>query len=154
MKEFRWIIRNGGLSFAENIHQLRSSYLISLKEGQQGIERLSLYRPRKTYEQVKLIMGYMIRETIVQANDLGIDCSDFLQYLIQKDIPKGVPLTMDFLHQLMYMMSPTTDEDGRKITLSQMDVIQAMELFERFRNMVAPCGIIIQDPDPNWKNKE
>ena len=100
----------------------------------------------KTSKQVKTIFGLMIEQTIIQANDLGIDVSDFLKYVVSTDIPKGQGLTKDFLHDLMYAICPTTDEDGRRVTLSKMSTVQASNLFERFRTIVAPLGIDIPDP--------
>ena len=50
-------------------------------------------------------------------------------------------------HELMYAICPTTDEDGRRVTLSKMDTKQAAELFERFRTIIAPLGVCIPDPD-------
>jgi hypothetical protein len=92
----------------------------------------------------------MIKETIIQANDLAIGVDDLLVHLIDGNIPKGVGITQDFLHELMYVICPTTNEDGRRITLSKMSTIQANSLFERYRTIVAPLGIVIDDPDPDW----
>ena len=105
----------------------------------------------KSPKQTKTIFGLMINDTIAQANDLGIDVSYFLKYLVDDSIPKGQGLTIDFLHELMYVICPTTDENGRRKTLSQMSTIEASNLFERFRAIVAPMGIDILDPDPNYK---
>jgi hypothetical protein len=107
----------------------------------------------KTSKQVRTIFGLMIEQTIVQANDLGIDVSYFLKYLMDDKIPKGQGLTKDFLHELMYVICPTTDFNGRRVTLSKMDTIQAANLFERFRNIIAPLGIVIQDPEMDRKNE-
>lgn len=108
----------------------------------------------KSDRQRKMIFGHMIESTIVQANDLGIDVSAFLKYLLADYEPKGQGLTKDFLHELMYVICPTTDENGRRITLSRMDTQQAAALFDRFRNIVAPLGIVINDPDPNWRTQK
>jgi hypothetical protein len=95
----------------------------------------------------------MIESTIAQANGLGIDTSYFMKYLVDGSIPKGQGLTKGFLHELMYAVCPTTDEDGRRVTLSKMSTKQAGNLFESFRNTVAPLGIVISNPDPNWETK-
>lgn len=108
-------------------------------------------RPPKTPKQCAVIFALMIRETIIQANDKAIGVDDLLVHLIDGRIPKGQMLTTDFLHELMYVICPTTDKDGRRITLSKMNTLQASELFERYRNIMAPLGIVIDDPDPNWK---
>jgi hypothetical protein len=108
----------------------------------------------KSNRQVKTIFGLMIQSTIAQANDLGIDVSYFLKYLLSQYDPKGQGLTEDFLHELMYVICPTTSIDGRRTTLSKMSTLQAANLFERFRTIVAPMGIVIEDPDPNWELKK
>ena len=94
-----------------------------------------------------------VKVTIAQANDQGIDVSDFLEYLIDKSIPKGQGLTTDFLHALMYQICPTVDENGKRVTLSRMNTVQAAQLFDRFRTIVAPMGIVIEDPNPSWRDK-
>lgn len=109
-------------------------------------------RPPKTPKQCAVIFALMIRETIIQANDKAIGIDDLLVHLIDGRIPKGQMLTVDFLHELMYVICPTTDKDGHRITLSKMNTKQASELFERYRTIMAPLGIVIDDPDPNWKN--
>ncbi len=108
-------------------------------------------QPPKTPKQCAVIFALMIRETIIQANDKAIGIDDLLVHLIDGRIPKGQMLTVDFLHELMYVICPTTDKDGRRITLSKMNTLQASELFERYRNIMAPLGIVIDDPDPNWR---
>jgi hypothetical protein len=107
----------------------------------------------KSNQQVKAVWGLMIRQTIEQADDLGIDISAFLKYLLSECEPKGVGLYPEFLHELMYLLCPTTNEDGSRITLSRMSTVQAANLFERFRAIVAPLGIVIPDPNPNWRDE-
>lgn len=107
----------------------------------------------KSQKQCAVIFALMIKETIIQANDKAIGVDDLLVHLIDGRIPKGQMLTVDFLHELMYVICPTTDADGRRITLSKMNTKQASELFERYRNILAPLGIVIDDPDPEWKNR-
>lgn len=107
--------------------------------------------PPKTPKQCAVIFALMIRETIIQANDKAIGVDDLLVHLIDGRIPKGQMLTVDFLHELMYVICPTTDKHGHRITLSKMNTVQASALFERYRNIMAPLGIVIDDPDPNWR---
>ena len=123
----------------------------SIEKGRDLLDKLNrnMTSP-KTYQQVKTIFGLMIQQTIEQANDLGIDVSGFLKYLLSAGIPKGQGLTKDFLIDLAYVICPTVDEEGRRVTLSKMNTIQAANLFERFRATIAPCGIVIDDPRPDW----
>ena len=110
--------------------------------------------PPKTQKQCAVIFALMIKDTIIQANDKAIGVDDLLVHLIDGRIPKGQMLTVDFLHELMYVICPTTDKDGRRITLSKMNTTQASALFERYRTIMAPLGIVIDDPDINWRNKK
>ncbi len=112
---------------------------------------LRLAKKPKSYQQVKMIFGLMIEQTIVQANDLGIDVSGLLKYLLDESLPKGQGLTKDFLIELSYIICPTTDAEGRRITLSKMSTVQAANLFERYRNIMAPIGIVIPDPNIEWR---
>lgn len=134
---------------------LLESYNILLPDGFYEVE----IRPRKlispkSNQQVKAIFGLMIQSTIAQANDLGIDVSYFLKYLLDEYNPNGQGLTEDFLHELMYVICPTTSADGKRITLSKMNTLQAANLFERFRTIMAPMGIVIDDPDSEWQQKK
>lgn len=111
-------------------------------------------RKPKSQKQCAVIFALMIQQTIIQANDKAIGIDDLLVYLIDGRIPKGVGITTDFLHELMYIICPTTDENDRRITLSKMNTLQANNLFERFRDIMAGIDIVIPDPDPNWADKE
>ena len=115
---------------------------------------IKLDKPPKSQKQCAVIFALMIKDTIIQANDKAIGVDDLLVHLIDGRIPKGQMLTVDFLHELMYVICPTTDKDGRRITLSKMNTTQASALFERYRNIMAPLDILIADPDPNWRNKK
>jgi hypothetical protein len=144
---------NGDLIFSPEQTERRRQYLTSFKPNVVLKDTITKYRQPKTVNQVKMIFGNMIEQTIAQANDLGIDVSYLLKYLLDDRIPKGQGLTKDFLHELMYVICPTTDEDGKRVTLSKMDTIEAAKLFDRFRDMVAPLGIVIPEPDKNWRKK-
>jgi hypothetical protein len=109
---------------------------------------------KKTWKQCKAIFGVAFQNIIAQANDLGIDVSYLLKYLLQDNIPKGQGLTTDFLIELAYIICPTNDEEGHRITLSKMSTVQAMKLYEGLQNIFAPIGINIPDPDPEWFKKQ
>jgi hypothetical protein len=144
-------IKDDPVSFGEQIKKEVDS--CNLGYGPYWIELRKIRKP-KSYQQVKAIFGLMIEQTIIQANDLGVDVSAFLKYLVDEGIPKGQGLTKDFLHETMYAICPTTDDEGRRVTLSKMNTAQAASLFERFRDTVAPLGIVIDDPDPEWYKKK
>lgn len=110
--------------------------------------KASITQPRqtKTYSQVKLIWGNMIANTIIQSQEKGIGVDDLLKYLLAGNIPKGTAIDENFLHQLMYVICPTTDETGKKITLSKMNTLQASSLFTRYCQIMAGTGIYIEEP--------
>lgn len=125
------------------------------KNCKSGYYSITIKRSRKSKSQNQLgaIFGLMIQATIEQADDMGLDTSSFLKNLID-DVPTGVALDKDFIHAIMYKISPTFDKDGNEITLSKMDTKQAARLFENFRNTVAKMGIDIPDPNPNWRQEK
>ncbi len=107
-------------------------------------------RPPKTQKQLGTIFGLMIGQAIQQADDKAIGVEDLMRYLLAQNIPMGQAITKDYLHALMYVIAPTFDDDGNRVTLSKMNTKQAAELFDRFRTIMAPLGIVIDDPNPNW----
>lgn len=111
-------------------------------------------RPPKTQKQCAVIFALMIKETIRQAEEKSIGVEELMRYLLTRHIPKGVAITSDYLHALMYIICPTFNEKGKEVTLSKMNTIEASELFERFRNIMAPLGIVIDDPNPDWQKKQ
>jgi len=128
----------------------RKHYLVSM-EGKPVTEILKKTVKSKSNKQVRTHFGLLLKTVIVQANNEGIDTSDFLKLIVQDDLPTGVGLTNDFLHQLFLNVCPVYDEDGRKVTLSKMTTEQASKWLEDCRNLLASRGIYISDPDPNWK---
>ncbi len=108
----------------------------------------------KTLKQTKMIFGHMIQSAVDQAKEQSIGVDNLLVFLIDGRIPKGQEITKEFLHELMYTICPTTTEDGKRITLRKMDTTQANSLFERFRDTLAPIGINIFDPNPNWQKEK
>jgi len=107
----------------------------------------------KSYKQVKTIFGLLIDSIIEQANDRGIDTSEFIKCLID-DVPSGNGLTADFLYQLFLTVCPVVDDDGKKVTLSGMSTVQSAKFFDECRNLTASkTGIYVADPDPNWNKK-
>jgi len=142
---------NGEIRNRQAVIQEFLDWLDAERDGCLAWDGERTYKP-KSHKQVKTIFGLMIADTIAQCNDLGVDVSALLKYLVN-DIPKGKGITKDLLHSLMYIICPTTDEEGRRVTLSKMNTKQAYELFESFRNIMAPLGVVIPDPDPQWREK-
>ena len=106
----------------------------------------------KSNKQLGAYFGLMIKDAIVQANDMGLDTSGFLKEMVKGDIPSGVGLTSDFLKELFYCLCPIYS-DGKRITLSKATMAEAAEHFTRCRNLLAAHGIYINEPDSEWKDK-
>ena len=111
-------------------------------------------RPPRSQKQLGNIFGNMIKDAVRQADEKAISVEGLMRYLLARNIPMGVAIDRNYLHALMYVIAPTFDDKGNKITLRDMDTKQAGELFERVRNILGPLGIVIKDPDPNWRNKK
>jgi hypothetical protein len=107
-------------------------------------------RPPKSQKQLGVIFGLMIGSIIEQMEEQTLGVEDLMKYLLTADIPKGQHVTKDYLHALFYILAPTFDDEGKQVTLSKMNTLQAKELIERVQNIMAPFGVVIPDPDPNW----
>ena len=116
--------------------------------------KIAKERPPKTQKQCAVIFAVMIGQAVQQAQEKCIGVEDLMRYLLAQNIPMGVAIDKDYLHALMYVICPTVNDKGEKITLSKMNTKQASELFERFRNIIAPLGIVIDDPRPDWKENK
>jgi hypothetical protein len=143
---------DGELPRYENPNE-RQEFLENAPAGRYA-EEIKRIPKKGTLKQNAAIFGVAIKNIIVQANDLGIDVSYLLKYLLDGRIPKGQGLTVDFLHELMYIISPTTDEDRKRTTLSNMSTVQKANLYKALQGIFAPIGIVIDDPDPKWFEKQ
>ena len=137
---------NGKPQFDPAVAELRRKQWERIKDGMTFKTSLTIPRKGKSNAQVRLIWGNMIANTIIQAEEKAIGVDRLLVYLIAEGIPKGQEITADYLHQLMYIICPTFDEAGNQITLSGMDTEQASSLFNRYQNIMAGMGIVIEDP--------
>ena len=108
----------------------------------------------KTHKQVKTIFGLLINTAILEANEKGIDTSEFVKLLTDDSMPNGVPLTKDFLKELLYICCPIFDEQGHRITLSKASTKQANKFFEDCQNLLSSRDIYIPDPNPNYKENK
>ncbi len=144
--DFYGVKRKGKPVFDPAVEELRRKQWNRVKEGMTFKTSMTIPRKGKSWAQVKLIWGNMIANTIIQADDKGIDVGKLLIYLISEGIPKGQAITPDYIHQLMYIICPTFDEDGNTVTLSGMDTEQASSLFKRYQTIMAGMGINIEDP--------
>ena len=152
MTEFHGQSQDGTLQFPKNVEEQRM-LLLKKYDGKFLTERLTVRRLLRTSQQIKCHFGLLINSVIAKANDEGIDTSAFLKLLVRNDLPSGVGLTSDFLHELFYLVCPIFNEEGHRTTLSKMTIDEASRWFEECRNLLASRGIYVDDPDKNWKTK-
>jgi hypothetical protein len=124
----------------------------NLKDGQMVKTVDSIYRPHKTWNQVKNHFGNAMRLLVQTFDDRGWDVS--MLYRLEK--PTGVPVTIAMFQQFFYAMFPTCNDEGKLITMSSADFTteHCSTLFEAIRNYAASqWSIVIPDPDPNWRER-
>ena len=129
------------------------SFLEQAPPGRYVIE-VKRSRPPKSQKQLGVIFGLMTDSILEQMEEQTLGVEDLMKYLLAADIPKGQKVTKDYLHALFYIIAPTCDEDGKRITLRNMDIEQANSLIERIQNIMGPFGVFIPNPDPNWDKKQ
>lgn len=123
-----------------------------LKEGALVKVTYKLYRPHKTWNQVKNHFGNAIRLLVQEFDDRGWDAS----MLYRMETPTGVPVTFAMFQQFFYALYPTTNDEGKLITMSAPDFTteHCSTLFEAIRSHAASqWSIVISDPDPNWRQQ-
>jgi hypothetical protein len=125
--------------------------MLSCKQGQS----IEVKRKRKPTSQKQRgnTFGNMVKKIKNEANEVRQDGVDgLLEYIDNKDIPKGVAATDDFIMKVLYKVAPTYNELGEEVTLSKMNTKQAADFFKR-----AALGmsgyVYIPDPNPNYKEK-
>lgn len=143
----------GGILIFPKPQDEQRMLLLKRYEGKWLTERLLVRNPLRTSQQIKCHFGLLINTVIAKANDEGIDTSTFLKLMVQEDLPTGIGITKDFLHELLLILCPIY-RDGRRITLGQMTVPEASQWFDKCRNLLASRGIYVDDPDPNWRTKK
>ena len=137
----------GKAVFAAEVAELRRRQWAKVQEGMTFKTSMVIPRKGKSQAQLGLIFGHMIASTVLQAEEMGIGVDDLLVFLLNSGIPKGQAITADYLHELMYIICPTTNENGDRVTLRNMNTMEASNLFERFRTIIAGIGIVIETPD-------
>lgn len=143
--------RNGVLIDNYDTQVLKAEFIAGVKEGMFVKQSYTVPRKGKSWAQCKLLFGNMIGNAVKQANAKHITAERFIRIALEfakKNVPNGIPLDEGFIHQFMYIVSPTFTEDGEHITLSKMDTEQASRLFKVMQIFLASPGleIIINDP--------
>ena len=136
------VIDSRHLRYNAVMQSLLNGFLGSCKPGQLVEIDIKRLRPSKSRQQVKAIWGMIVPATKAALDHAGIDCM-------------GVPLNEEMVKQILYRFCGGVGENGKVISLSQQNVDQASEFFERCRAWLAETfGVQIPDPDKNWRNDE
>jgi hypothetical protein len=137
------------IAFAKDTNEQRRRFLASCKPGTVVKETLLRHRPEKTHQQVKLIWGLLIEHVKKGLDAMGFDLATLFP---TAQVPPGVPCPREVLMQLFYACCNDVGENGERKTLSQMNTVEAAAFFEACRDHAARTwGIIVPEPDPNWK---
>jgi hypothetical protein len=149
--DFIGIKKNGKPNFDPAVQRQWQEKWDKVKEGQYFKWSLTIPNNGKSQAQLGLIFGNMIANAVEQAKEKHISTERLMVILLnnaKEDLPNGVPVDKDFLHQFMYQISPTFSDDGEPITLRDMAKGQASRLFKVVQTFLASpgIGIIIDDP--------
>jgi len=128
------------LKFAPGIAESIASWIKSLKDGQDVRLTMTKVRSKRTDRQLKTIWGFLLPIAMDAFNQAGIDCM-------------GVPLSRDMAKKILYHYCAGVGESGETVTLSDQDIPECMEFFERCRNWLAEAfKVVVPDPNIFWKN--
>lgn len=143
--------KDGKMVYPPAVAEKKRRYWNNVPEGATVKSSLVVPRKAKSYDQLEMIWGLMIAKAVILLEDGGFDTS----YIYNLDKPTGNAIKERPLCNYLYEVCPIYNEDGKRITLSGSDTKQASQFFEECRNHLASkFGIVIQDPDPNWKDKK
>jgi hypothetical protein len=139
--EYQGHILHGKLALPDHIRALRGKYLESLPEGTAVVETIQRIGTPKTHQQVKAFFGMIVASAAERFNDIGIDVM-------------GVPLSRDMVKELMYHYCGGVGDHGESVRLSKMTTIQASTFFNNCRDWLATFGVVVPNPDPQWREKQ
>lgn len=151
MIELHGTIKNGHIELTAVQADLRQRTLANYKDGTRIVEIIKREVHAKSWEQVKMHWSLTVGTIKAAFDDRGVDTSALIPHA---KLPTGTPVSRGLLQEYIYAVCPIFDDDGNRITLSKMSTVQASEFFESIRNYFASnWGIVIHDPDPNWRDK-
>jgi len=145
---------NGQATYPKPIPEILAEVEQMLLAGKRG-QAVEIKKKRKPKSQKQLgnIFGNMITKIEYEANEVRQDGVDgLIKYLKDKDIPKGVEATTDFIKKVLYTVAPTYNGLGKEITLSKMNTKEATDFFKRAADMMANY-VYIPDPTKDWKKQ-
>jgi len=128
------------LKFEPATRELMNIWLKSLPPGQIVSVEISKPKVKRSDPQLKAFWGMIMTAAREAMTEQGWDCM-------------GVPLADEQIKKLLYHYCGGVGSEGRMVRLSKQNVQECSEFFERCRNWLANFGIIVPDPDRNWRDK-
>ncbi len=147
---FETTVKDGSLNMTPAQLELYKRTLASYKDETKVKLSITKITVSHTNQQLKTIFGLAIAQLVQAFDDNGWDSS----MLLNIDKPTGVGCYKDLFKEYFYNLYPVRDENGKRITLSKMDIEQAGAYLEQIRNHAASqWSINIAEPDPLWREK-
>jgi len=141
---------NGTLVHPPAIAEQKRRHWESIKEGAVVKSSISVSRASKSQSQLGAIWGLMLAEAVIQLDDLGYDTS----FIYNLSKPTGIKIGKEDLCHFFYQACPIHNEEGQRITLSKSNTKEASKFLDDSRNyMSSQWGLIIENPNPGWKNE-
>ena len=141
----------GKLIYPPAVAEQKRRHWRSIPEGADVKSSLAVQRQARTNKQLGAIWGLMIAQAVTELDDRGYDTS----FILNTPNPTGIAIDKNLLCDYFYNVCPIFDEDGKRITLSKMNIEQAMKFFGDVRNFLASqWSIVVPEPDVNWREKE
>lgn len=66
----------------------------------------------------------------------------------------GIPLCDEQLKQILYHFCGNVGDDGERVRMSKANVEQMSLFFENCRNWLANFGMVVPEPDVNWRQNK
>jgi len=149
--DFCGIKQDSKVIYPPAVAEERRKYWSRIKDGTTVKTSITVPRPGKSDLQLGAIWGLMLSQAVNELSDRGYDTS----FIYNLPNPTGIEITKDDLCQYFYNACPIYNGVGHRITLSKSSTTEAAKFFEDVRNFLASqWSIVVENPDPDWKNKK
>lgn len=126
-------------------------YLSTFKPSDVIKKTLEKYHQPKSNKQLKTWWGLFCKIVLAEFNDRGKDTGDVFNI----DKPTGIEISKELLKDWMYILCPTYDDEGHRVTMSDMNTMQMAKFFDDCRKFASSqWSIYIPEPDKEWHEKE
>ena len=140
-------IRKGVLYIPPAMAEAKRRWISSQKDDTPITIEIKRPSVPKSKQQLGAMFGLLLKTAVIEMEHLGMDTS----YVWKLDKPTGIRIDEDTLLDYLYNACPMR-RDGEIITLSQMDMAEAAECYDKFcAYLSSQFGIVIPEPDPSYK---